>query len=80
MEGVSRVGVSLPEVGVVERYGSFSGDFSGDRPSNKNSLFVCGVDGRPALFSGDLGELNEPPSKRLLKSLTLPVCSDCIRL
>ena len=73
MEGVSRVGVSLPEVGVVERYGSFSGDFSGDRPSNKNSLFVCGVDGRPVLFSGDLGELNEPPSNRLLKSLTFPV-------
>ena len=77
MEGVSRVGVSLPEVGVAERFeslsGDFSGDFSGDRNSNWNSLFVCGVDGRPALFSGDLGELKEPPSNRLLKSLTFPV-------
>jgi hypothetical protein len=73
MEGVSRVGVSLPEVGVAERFESLSGDFSGDRNSNWNSLFVCGVDGRPALFSGDLGELKEPPSNRLLKSLTFPV-------
>ena len=73
MEGVSRVGVSLPGVGVVERIESFSGDFSGARPSSRNSLFVCGVDGRPVLFSGDLGELNEPPSNRLLKSLTFPV-------
>jgi hypothetical protein len=73
MEGVSRVGVSLPGVGVAERFESLSGDFSGDRNSNWNSLFTCGVDGRTALFSGDLGELKEPPSNKLLKSLTFPV-------
>jgi len=75
-EGVSRLGVSRPGVGVAERLGSFSGDFD-----SKNSLLVCGVEGRFALFSGDLGEANvEPPSRKLLRSLTFPVCSDCMRL
>lgn len=37
--------------------------------------------GLVAVFSGDLGVLNdEPPSMKRLRSLTLPVCSDCIRL
>jgi hypothetical protein len=58
--GVSRPGVSrLIGVGVPARAVSFSGE-------------VCGVAGR--LFSGDLGVPNEdPPSRKLLKSLTCPV-------
>tara|TARA_R110002060_G_scaffold25853_2_gene35395 strand:- start:396 stop:833 length:438 start_codon:yes stop_codon:yes gene_type:complete len=74
----SRFGVSRPGVGVTDRLESFSGglsaDFSGDLGSSTKSLFECGVAGRPELFSGDRGVLNvEPPSKKLLKSLTFPV-------
>lgn len=80
----SRFGVSRPGVGVTDRLESFSGDlsgdFSGDLGSSTKSLFECGVAGRP-VFSGDRGVLNvEPPSKKLLKSLTFPVCRDCMRL
>lgn len=91
----SRVGVSRPDVGVVDRPASFSGDFSGDfssdlsgdfsgdlAPSVKKSLLPSGVDGR-ICFSGDMGEdpYGDPPSIKLLRSLTLPpVCRDCMRL
>lgn len=87
--GVSRLGGSWWGVGVeqrlesfsgddassrsTERRESFSGDFSGDLPSRKKSLFECGVEGRTEAFSGDLEPNVEPPSRKLLKSLTLPV-------
>jgi hypothetical protein len=67
-------------VGVTERPVSFSGDFA----SIAKSLLVYGVVGR--FFSGDLSEGLEgdagidPPSRKLLRSLTLPVCIDCMRL
>lgn len=79
---MSRVGVSRPGVGVVDLgVSSFSGDFSGDTPSKKKSLLPCGVEGRFEDFSGELGDDNaEPLSKKLLRSRTLPVCKDCMRL
>lgn len=78
-----KVGISRPNdaelgVGVAERLVSFSGDFA----SGVQSLLVYGEEGRCAVFSGDLdGEAdNDPPSMKLLRSLTLPVCIDCMRL
>ncbi len=79
-----KVGVSLPAgvcvgVGVDERFVSFSGDFASTRA---NSLLAYGVEGRFDVFSGDLvGDADkDPPSRKLLRSLTFPVCKDCIRL
>lgn len=69
---ISRFSIVLEEgVGVVERLVSFSGDLL----SSINSLPVRGVvPDLIGLFSGDLGEPNdEPPSSKLLKSLTFPV-------
>ena len=78
-----RVGISRPidadvGVGVAERLLSFSGDFA----SVVQSLLVYGEEGWWADFSGDLdGEADkDPPSMKLLRSLTLPVCNDCMRL
>ncbi len=78
-----KVGMSLPieaevGVGVAERLFSFSGEFA----SSVQSLFVYGDVGRCAVFSGDLdGEADkDAPSMKLLRSLTLPVCIDCMRL
>jgi hypothetical protein len=78
-----RVGVSLPDearlgVELIEPLMSFSTDFV----SVVGSLFVSGVEGRFTVFSGDLGgDMDkDPDSIKLLKSLTLPVCKDCIRL
>jgi hypothetical protein len=77
------VGISRPidvelGVGVAERLLSFSGDFA----SGVQSLLVYEDEGRCAIFSGDLdGEADkDPPSMKLLRSLTLPVCIDCMRL
>ena len=76
----SRLGVGVADRLVVSFSGDLSGDFSGGFASNMKSL-KCGLDGRVECFSGDFGELfNEPPSRKLLKSLTCPVCRDCIRL
>jgi hypothetical protein len=78
-----KVDISLPidaevGVGVAERLPSFSGDFA----SGVQSLLVYGDVGRCAVFSGDLdGEADkDAPSMKLLRSLTLPVCNDCMRL
>jgi hypothetical protein len=78
-----KVAISLPidveaGVGVAERLLSFSGDFA----SGVQSLLVYGDEGRCVVFSGDLdGEADkDPPSMKLLRSLTLPVCIDCMRL
>jgi hypothetical protein len=78
-----RVGVSLDAgvaVGVVvaERLESFSGDLN----STARSLLPYGDAGRLNVLSGDLDgdEASELPSMKLLRSLTLPVCKDCIRL
>lgn len=85
------MGVSLPViaeegVGVDERVISFSGDLA----SRAKSLTAYGVVGRFAAFSGDRsgdlsgdrdGEANKfPPSMKLLRSLTLPVWMECMRL
>jgi hypothetical protein len=73
--GVSWLGVSRP-LGVedLDQLESFSIDLVSTR-----SLYDCGVDGLD--FSGDFGGLiDEPPSIMLLKSLTVPVWRDCIRL
>lgn len=64
----------------TERRPSFSGDLSGDFKSRKKSLLAWGVDGRTEAFSGDLEPNVDPPSRKLLKSLTFPVWSDCMRL
>jgi hypothetical protein len=78
-----KVGISLPidveaGVGVAERLLPFSGDFV----SGVQSLLIYGDVGRCTVFSGDLdGEADrDPPSMKLLRSLTLPVCIDCMRL
>lgn len=63
---------SLRGVGELQRLPSFSGE---PERSRMKSLLVCGVKGRFS-FSGD----RLPPSKKLLKSRTFPVCRDCIRL
>jgi len=77
-DGISRPIDAELGVGVVERLLSFSGDFA----SGVQSLLAYGDEGRCAVFSGDLdGEADkDPPSMKLLRSLTLPVCIDCMRL
>jgi hypothetical protein len=72
---LSRRGLSRLGVGVADR------SFSGDLFSSMKSFVARGVPGL-AVFSGDLGvpKDGEPPSSNKLKSLTFPVCSDCMRL
>ena len=76
--GIAELGVSRPVgVGVPARVTlSFSGDFGASK-----SLDRRGLDCLVGLLSGDRGVIGPDPfSRRLLISLTLPVCSDCILL
>jgi len=68
-------------VGVEDLLASFSEGLA----SIMESLFVCGVEGLVVVFSGDFTGLTGLPekfplSKKELRSLTWPVCSDCMRL
>lgn len=77
--GTATLGVSRPDVGVgvpVRLAPSFSGDFT-----TSNSLVIRGLDCLVGLFSGDRGVTGEEPfSRKLLISRTMPDCRDCIRL